>query len=308
MPEEAVKKDEELQDENEEVVVEVDEEESSPEQEAAGDKPSEDKPAGDELEQYSDGVKKRISKLTAKMREAERREKAAVEYAQSVQTQLEQSNKRTQGLDNSFVQEFENRVTLQDQLLRQQLKDAIDRGDIDKQVEAQQQIAQLVSQSERLKYVKQQQAANLSREEQAATQQVSQQQVSQQQAAEQLKRTKPEVKAEEWAARNEWFGQDEPMTITAFSIHKKLVEEEGYDAQSDEYYEEIDRRIKTDFPHKFNGQARARSGPAVGAATRGRGAGGKKSIKLTPSQVAISRKLGITKEQYAKQLMRMNQS
>ena len=287
MPEEAVKKDEELQDENEEVVVEVDEEESSPEQEAAGDKPSEDKPAGDELEQYSDGVKKRISKLTAKMREAERREKAAVEYAQSVQTQLEQSNKRTQGLDNSFVQEFESRVTLQDQLLRQQLKDAIDRGDIDKQVEAQQQIAQLVSQSERLKYVKQQQAANLSREEQAATQQVSQQQVSQQQAAEQLKRTKPEVKAEEWAARNEWFGQDEPMTITAFSIHKKL---------------------KTDFPHKFNGQARARSGPAVGAATRGRGAGGKKSIKLTPSQVAISRKLGITKEQYAKQLMRMNQS
>jgi len=298
MPEEALTQ--EIEDENEELEVEVDEEESEqpeqPEEEAAA------KPANDELEQYSEGVQKRISKLTAKMREAERREKAAIEYAQAVQTQLQQSNARTQSLDSSFVQEFENRVTLQDQLLRQQLREAIDRGDVDKQVEVQKQLAQVASHAERLQYVKQQQASNAARAQQPISQPVPQQQVAQQQ------QPRPDPKAEDWASRNEWFGTDEPMTITAFSIHKQLIENEGYDSQSDDYYQEIDRRMRAEFPHKFNGQSRARSGPAVGAANRGARSGGKKSIKLSSSQVAIAKKLGITKEQYAKQLMRMNQS
>lgn len=258
----------------------------------------------EELAEYSEGVKKRISKLTAKMREAERREQAAIQYAQAVQKQLEESSRRTSSLDQSFVQEFENRVTLQEQLLRRELKDAIDRGDIDRQVEAQKQLAQMASHSERLQYVKQQQAL-AAQQRQMAPQQVPQPQAQPQQAR------RPDPKAEQWAERNEWFGQDEAMTITAFAIHKNLVENEGYDPQGDDYYQELDRRIRGEFPHKFGqkgGNTSGRSGPAVAGAQRGGTRGGKQSIKLSPSQVAIARKLGITNEQYAKQLLRMQQN
>jgi GH15 family glucan-1,4-alpha-glucosidase len=238
------------------------------------------------------------------MREAERREQAALQYAQSVQKQLEESSRRTSSLDQSFVQEFENRVTLQDQLLRRELKDAIDRGDIDRQVEAQKQLAQIASHSERLQYVKQQQALA------AQQRQMVPQQMPQPQAQPQQQR-RPDPKAEKWAERNEWFGSDEAMTITAFAIHKNLVENEGYDPNGDDYYQELDRRIRGEFPHKFGqkgGNTNGRSGPAVAGAQRGGTRGGKQSIKLSPSQVAIARKLGITNEQYAKQLLRMQQN
>ena len=283
--------------------VEVAEEE---EQDSGGEQPEEPRASGDsdELADYSEGVKKRISKLTAKMREAERREQAALQYAQSVQKQLEESSRRTSSLDQSFVQEFENRVTLQDQLLRRELKDAIDRGDIDRQVEAQKQLAQIASHSERLQYVKQQQALA------AQQRQMAPQQVPQPQAQPQQQR-RPDPKAEQWAERNEWFGSDEAMTITAFAIHKNLVENEGYDPNGDDYYQELDRRIRGEFPHKFGqkgGNTNGRSGPAVAGAQRGGTRGGKQSIKLSPSQVAIARKLGITNEQYAKQLLRMQQN
>ena len=283
--------------------VEVAEEE---EQDSGGEQPEEPRANGDsdELADYSEGVKKRISKLTAKMREAERREQAAIQYAQSVQKQLEESSRRTSSLDQSFVQEFENRVTLQDQLLRRELKDAIDRGDIDRQVEAQKQLAQIASHSERLHYVKQQQALA------AQQRQMAPQQVPQPQAQPQQQR-RPDPKAEQWAERNEWFGSDEAMTITAFAIHKNLVENEGYDPNGDDYYQELDRRIRGEFPHKFGqkgGGTNGRSGPAVAGAQRGGTRGGKQSIKLSPSQVAIARKLGITNEQYAKQLLRMQQN
>ena len=283
--------------------VEVAEEE---EQDSGGEQPEEPRASGDsdELADYSEGVKKRISKLTAKMREAERREQAALQYAQSVQKQLEESSRRTSSLDQSFVQEFDNRVTLQDQLLRRELKDAIDRGDIDRQVEAQKQLAQIASHSERLQYVKQQQALA------AQQRQMAPQQVPQPQAQPQQQR-RPDPKAEQWAERNEWFGSDEAMTITAFAIHKNLVENEGYDPNGDDYYQELDRRIRGEFPHKFGqkgGNTNGRSGPAVAGAQRGGTRGGKQSIKLSPSQVAIARKLGITNEQYAKQLLRMQQN
>jgi GH15 family glucan-1,4-alpha-glucosidase len=290
-------------DEEDNFEVEVAEEE---EQDSGGEQPEEPRASGDsdELADYSEGVKKRISKLTAKMREAERREQAALQYAQSVQKQLEESSRRTSSLDQSFVQEFENRVTLQDQLLRRELKDAIDRGDIDRQVEAQKQLAQIASHSERLQYVKQQQALA------AQQRQMAPQQVPQPQAQPQQQR-RPDPKAEQWAERNEWFGSDEAMTITAFAIHKNLVENEGYDPNGDDYYQELDRRIRGEFPHKFGqkgGNTNGRSGPAVAGAQRGGTRGGKQSIKLSPSQVAIARKLGITNEQYAKQLLRMQQN
>ena len=272
----------------------VAEESSEPEKTKAPEENSEK-----ELEEYSEGVQKRISKLTAKMREAERREKAALEYAQSVQKQLEESSQRTTTLDNSFVTEFESRLGFQEQALRTKLKDAIDRGDIDGQVEAQQELAKLAQDNERLAYVKQQ------REVQAKQAEAQPQQPQPQ------KPVQADPKAAAWAEKNEWFGADEPMTLTAFSIHKTLIESEGYDPASDDYYQELDRRMRTEFPHKFGEQPpvkNGRSGPAVASANRGGQRGNQKTIKLTQSQVAIARKLGITNEQYAKQLLRMQNS
>ena len=247
----------------------------------------------DELENYSEGVQKRISKLTAKMREAERREKAALDYAQSVKKELEEQNQKTQKLDTTFVNEFENRIKYQDQMLKQQLKDAIDRGDVDAQVEAQKNLAQLAQDNERLSYVKQQkEEQNVSKEEKVEEPPVAQAQ-------------EPHPKAKAWADKNTWFGVDEPMTLTAFSFHKRMIEQEGYDGTSDEYYEELDKRIRNEFPHKFQQKANGRSAPPVGGANRGNQRGGQQKVKLTQSEVAIARKLGISNEQYAKQKLRL---
>jgi len=298
MPKEAQK---ELFEETEELEVEIESDaetngEESQEPSVAEESATQEFSNNDELDNYSEGVQKRISKLTAKMREAERREKAALEYAQSVQQQLEQSSQRTKGLDESFVNEFETRVNYQEESLQNKLREAIDRGDIDAQVEAQKNMAKLAQESERLAYVKRK------REEAAVAPQpqaVQQPQVQQ---------PVPDPKAQRWAEKNEWFGADEPMTLTAFSIHKKLVEEEGFDPQSDEYYQELDDRIQKDFPHKFNSKQARSSGPVVAGANRGAQRSSKKSVKLSESQVAIARKLGITNEQYAKQLLRMQNS
>ena len=288
MPNEKLNED---QEDEIEIEVEVETEES--------DSSVDDSKDSDELENYSDGVKKRISKLTAKMREAERREAAATEYAKAVHSQLEESKKNTASLDKSFVQEFENRLTAEEQLLHSSLKEAIDRGDVDKQVEVQKQMATVANQTERLSQAKK-------RQEEAATvvEQPVQQQVAQpQQAA-------PDPKATRWAAKNEWFGADEPMTLTAFSFHKNMVESEGYDPTSDDYYSELDRRMAEEFPHKLAKKSNnsSRSGPAVGAANRGSSGRGKQQVKLTPSQLAIVKKLGIKKEDYARQMLRMQNS
>ncbi len=294
----------EIESEELEVQVEESDHSSEPEQEVVETSEKAVKQSSTaELENYSEGVQKRISKLTAKMREAERREQAALEYAKSVQQQLEESSRQRTSLDTSFVSEFENRVTYQEQALRNQLREAIDRGDVDAQVETQTQLARLAQDNERLAFVKKQQ------EEQAAQLQAQPQPQAvqpQQQVAAQ-----PDPKASAWAERNEWFGSDEPMTLTAFSIHKQLIEGEGFDPASDEYYQELDRRIRRDFPHKFGEEQtpvrNGRSGPAVAGANRGGQRGGQKTVKLTQSQVAIARKLGISNEQYAKQLIRMQQ-
>jgi len=248
----------------------------------------------DELENYSESVKKRISKLTAKMREAERREQAALQFAQSAKKELDENKQRAQSLDSSFVQEFENRVKYQDEVYKQQLKDAIDRGDIDAQVQAQKNLAEVASHTERLNVVKQQQARQAQQVEQAK--QAPQPQTPPQAVS--------DPKAQAWASRNEWFGSDEPMTLTAFSIHKTLVESEGYDPHSDDYYAEIDRRIKDEFPHKFNNTPRS-SGPVVASANRGGQRKGKQKVQLTKSEVAIADKLGVSYEQYARQKARM---
>lgn len=300
MPQAAQKQDQEVEEkETDEVEVEVleTEEQEKPEAEVEVETKTEvkSKPeqSDDELEQYSEGVKKRISKLTAKMREAERREQAALQYAQAAKKELEENQKKNLSLDSSYVTEFENRIKLQDQLLRNNLKEAIDRGDVDAQVEAQAQLANVASQNDKLAMIKQQQEQ---RAQQPAP--VAEPQQPQQQPAPR------DPKADAWAAKNEWFGTDEPMTLTAFSIHKTMVEVEGWDATSDEYYAEVDKRMRQEFPHKF-GLVPRQSGPVVASANRGGQKKGKQKIQLTKSEVAIADKLGVTYEQYAKQKARM---
>jgi len=293
MPQAAQKQDQEVEEkETDEVEVEVLETEEQEKPEVEAEVQSKPEQSGDELEQYSEGVKKRISKLTAKMREAERREQAAIQYAQAAKKELEENQKKNLSLDNSYVSEFENRIKLQDQLYRNTLKEAIDRGDVDGQVEAQRQLANVASQNDKLAMVKQQQ-------EQRARQPVPVQQPMQQQQP-----APPDPKAAAWADKNDWFGTDEPMTLTAFSIHKTLVESEGWDPHSDDYYAEVDKRIRQEFPHKFGGTTR-QSGPVVASASRGGQKKGKQKIQLTKSEVAIADKLGVSYEQYARQKARM---
>ena len=200
------------------------------------------------------------------------------------------------------MHEFENRVKVQEQFLQKELKDAIERSDTDTQVKMQTELAKLANDNNRLAYVKQQQTQQL----EAAKQQPQTQQPSAQ------PQRKPDVKANAWAEKNTWFGEDEPMTLTAFSIHKTLVETDGYDPTSDDYYVELDKRIRNDFPHKFentNGTAKKiRSSPTVASASRPASRSNNRSVKLSASQVAIAKKLGVSLEQYAKQVNLLKQS
>jgi hypothetical protein len=244
----------------------------------------------DELENYSEGVQKRIGKLTAKMREAERREKAALEYAKAAQIQLQQSSNNYKNLDESFVNEFENRVNLQETVAKSQLREALDAGDVEAQVEAQKSLTKAAHDAERLSAVRLQAEKNQAAPAPPAVP-----------TAPAAPTPQPDPMAQDWADKNKWFGEDEPMTLTAFSIHKKLIEEEGFDPKSSDYYTEIDRRIRQEFPQKFDSTS-SRKGPAVASAGRRRQNGSRKNVKLSSSEVAIAKKLGVSLEDYARQV------
>jgi hypothetical protein len=250
-----------------------------------------------ELEKYSDKVQKRIERLTFKMREAERREKAATDYAQSVQKQYEDLKERSDKIDSSYMTEFDNRVKSDEDRLKQKLKEAIESGDVDAQMEAQKQIAKLAVESERLnvtkaEYEEKQKQAEVKPEKVEAKQPPRQQ----------------DPKAVAWANKNTWFGQDEPMTLTAFSHHKKIVEEEGIDPTTDDYYVELDKRMRSDFPHKFKESVatQARRDPVAPGSRSSGNTVSKGKVKLSQSQLAIARKLGVSPKQYAQQLALMN--
>ena len=252
----------------------------------------------DELKEYSDGVQKRIAKLTRKMREAERQKEEALTYAQSVKRDKEVLENKFSKLDKSYVSEFENRVTTNMAAARQALKTAIEAADVDGQVAAQENIARLNADAVRLASLKAVEA------EAPKKVNVTPQQVRQ---PDPYGNVPTDAKAEAWASKNAWFGNDTAMTYTAFDIHKKLVEEEGYDPKSDEYYVEVDKRIRIDFPHKFDKVAdttteRAKPAQNVASANRSSRTSRRKTVKLTPSQVAIAKKLGVPLEDYAKQL------
>jgi hypothetical protein len=252
----------------------------------------------DELKEYSDGVQKRIAKLTRKMREAERQREEAVAYAQSIKSKNDEMEGRISKMDSSYVSEFETRVKTGLAAAKLALKNAIESQDVEAQIAAQQQLAALTMDEARVNSIK---VANENRPK-AQEREVNitpQQRAPQQQS---------DPRAEEWASRNTWFGNDSAMTYTAFDIHKTLVEKEGFDPQSNEYYTEVDKRIRLEFPHKFDkveDTTTERAKPAQNVASARRSAAtskGRKTVKLSPSQVAIAKRLGVPLEAYAKQL------
>jgi hypothetical protein len=252
-----------------------------------------------EMDDYGKKVQSRIDKLTKKLRESERREQAAIEFAQGLQSEQTKLQQRAKLLDTGYVNEFASRVEAQTAEAKKQLKDAMDTGDIDAQVEAQQKIARLAVDADRAKKSLDQRE-RLKKEMEARGVDPNQPQMPQQaqQPTQQQPAAPPDPKAEAWAEKNEWFGTDEPMTLTSFSIHRKLVEE-GFDTKSDEYYSEIDKRMRDTFPHKFEQVSTPTQ--TVAPATRStQPAKRKGSVRLTPSQVAIAKKLGVPLSEYAK--------
>jgi len=284
--------------ENEEKEFEVEEEPSTevevPEQENDSVEASDNtNDSDDQFKKAESATQKRIDRLTKKMREAERREQEAINYARNVQTEAEQLKQRMNNLDSSYVSEFSTRVTAQMDQAENELARAMELGDTKAAVEAQRKITALAIQADRAEQAKSEQA----RHAQQAQQYAEYQRQHVQQPA-QPKR--PDPKAEKWALKNSWFGDDQAMTYAVFGIHKKLIEQEGFDPQSDEYYTELDRRMADEFPHKLKSQSK-RPAQTVASASRTAttGRSGKK-VRLTPSQVAIAKKLGVPLEEYAK--------
>ena len=252
-----------------------------------------------EMDDYGKKVQSRIDKLTKKLRESERREQAAIEFAQGLQQEQTKLQQKTRQLHTGYVNEFASRVEAQTAEAKKQLKDAMDTGDIDAQVEAQQKIARLAVDADRAKKSLDQRE-RLKKEMEARGVDPNQPQMPTQQAQPQAPQpaAPPDPKAENWAEKNDWFGTDEPMTLTSFSIHRKLVEE-GFDTKSDEYYSEIDKRMRETFPHKFEQVSTPTQ--TVASATRStQPAKRQGTVRLTPSQVAIAKKLGVPLSEYAK--------
>ena len=243
----------------------------------------------EELEEYSQSVKRRIDKLTRKMREAERREQAAIEYAKKVQEENKNLNVMSQVTTKERVASDEQSLQSTEQLLKTAYTQAVNDGDAEKQMEAQQKIAQLAIEKERLSLRKRKVEQQEIQKEKPVEEPWNNQQQAQPQA-------RPDPKAQDWAEDNKWFGTDKAMTYTAMSFHDELVNE-GFDASSEEYYTEIDRRIRKEFPHKFEDESKPKQ--KVASATRTT-ATGRRTVKLTPSQVAIAKKLGVPLEEYAK--------
>ena len=246
------------------------------------------------LEEYSKGVQSRISKLTRKMREAERREAAATEYASSLERQRKMDQDRFQKVDSDFTKKFEDNIKTGMESAQNELARAIEAGDAAAQVQANKRIATLAFDSAKMEQRKE------SKEQEKPVQLSDGGQLPRE-----TPRSMPQADpmAEDWASKNTWFGRDRPMTFTAFEIHKDLVEKEGFDPKSDEYYMEIDKRIKVDFPHKFGNTETTTPRPVQSVASANRSVKqGRKTVRLTSSQVHIAKKLGVPLEEYAKQL------
>ena len=268
---------------NQETEIEVEQEETSA---------SEDSGSEDQFAKAETSTQKRIDRLTKKMREAERREQEAIKYAQAVQSEAQTLKQRMSSLDTNYVNEYSSRVNTQIEQAESSLARAMEMGDSKATVEAQRTLTNLAIQQDRANQAKAQQERVSQQKEEP------QQQAAPQQPAPTAPK-RPDPKAETWAMKNSWFGQDEAMTYAAFGIHKKLVEEEGFDPTTDDYYTELDRRISSKFVNAGNTANKRPAQTVVGASRTPSGRTGRK-VRLTPSQVAIAKKLGVPLEEYAK--------
>ena len=275
----------------EETEVEIDGVEN-PEVEAS----EESEASEDNFDKAKNKTQRRIDQLTKKMNESKRREDEAIRYAQNVQAEAKQLKERMETLDTSYVNEYTNRVETQMGTAEVDLARAMEIGDTNGVVEAQRKMTALAIENDRAQQAKIQQqryAQQVQAQEQTQVQQPMPQQ--------QPQPRRPDPKAEQWAQRNSWFGDDEAMTYAAFGVHKRLVENEGFDPQTEDYYTELDKRMQDEFPHKLkNGGSKrpAQTVASVSRSTSGRSSG--KKVRLTPSQVAIAKKLGVPLEEYAK--------
>lgn len=280
------------EEEGQEIELETKEEETDEVQVESKDKEKTDD--ADDLSEYSESVKKRISKLTNRFREEERQRQAAVEYAEAVKKQNEELKARIDKLDNTYVGEFDTRLQSQSIAAKEAYKKALEEGNADAMYEAQQNISRIAMEEARLNQLKADREAKAKEVEQPQAQQPQVQQPP----------AKPDPKAEDWAKKNTWFGQDQTMTYAAFGLHKQLIEEEGFDPNSDEYYNELDNRIRSEFPHKFQDTQRKSSAPRVASAgttaSKSSSPKGRRTVKLTASQIAIAKRLNVPLEEYAK--------
>jgi hypothetical protein len=295
----AMSEEEKVEDGSVEVVIEeaAAAEASAPEREPQKEEQVAPAKSDKDLEEHSESVRKRIDKLTYKVREAERREQAALEYARGLKGQLETYQERASRLDKSLVQEFDNRLKTQEKMIREELRRAIDEGNIDAQIEAQSSLAALAVENDRLRQ------SRLRREQEEAQRQAAVAR-PQPQAPVVPQAPQPDPKARSWAERNEWFGNDRAMTATAYAIHADLVEVEGFDPASDEYYQELDNRIRTEFPHKFKpaqtSGSQAQRPQSMVAPARTTVKSGSTKVKLTESQIRVAKALGVSLEEYAR--------
>ena len=277
----------------------ADDSSEKPVEQSAGKEGDKQQDNSKQIEEYSEGVKKRIAKLTKRMREAERQKEEALRYADSVKKERDQFKTTADSLDKNYVTEMEGRITSGLAAAQEKLRAARQAEDPKAETEALTAISQLGYEQGKLAELKTQHQMQETAAKEKPVEEPTYQQPQRQ------TQTPPDPKAEEWAEKNEWFGKDSAMTYTAFDLHRKLTEEEGIDPRSDEYYTEIDKRIRLEFPHKFDtSKDKPASKPTqtVASATRSPKTS-RKSVRLTSSQVAIARKLGVPLEEYAKQLM-----
>ena len=270
--------------------------ETSAETEATTEEPKQEATDADDLSQYSESVKKRIAKLTKKFRDEEKERAAAIEFAESVKKQNDELRAKLDKLDNTYVGEFDTRVQSQAAAAKEAYRKAYEAGDADAMYEAQQTISRIALEEARLNQLKEQREENAKKAEVNGAAPAPA-------PAQAPPPPKPDPRAEEWATQNEWFGQDQTMTYAAFGIHKSLIEEDGLDPNTEEYYTELDNRIRSEFPHKF-GETKKSSGPRVASAgataSKTGSPKGRRTVKLTPSQIAIAKRLNVPLEEYAK--------
>jgi len=273
---------------------------SPPEETPAPEAAASVEPEGDELESYSKNVQKRINKLTERLRKEERDREEAVRLAQQLLQRTSEMEGRLQQLDSGYLQEYGARIKAQIEAAQRNYAEAHGDGDTDKMIKAQEVLFRAISDQQRYDLAKARQGARPAAQTQQPQPQTQPQ--PQQQPQQQPPQTQVDPRARSWAEKNTWFGQDEVMTYSAFAVHRQLVDNEGFDPQSDEYYTEVDRRMRAEFPHKFVGASTAgktRVAPAGSSASRAN-TSGRRTVKLTPSQVSIAKRLGVPLELYAK--------